>query len=53
MDKITVTVSICFHEHSGNFFVEYANENGILISQKVTEPIAFALAKHLGIIVTK
>lgn len=53
MTEIKVTVDICYHEHSGNFFMNYSNESGVIISQKLTEPIAISLAKHLGIIITK
>lgn len=49
MESKKFIIGIAYHPHSGNFFIDFSNENGCIISVKVSEGVAVSLAKELGL----
>lgn len=52
MDSNNFVVAIKHNPYSGNFFIDFSDERGVIISCKVTEGVATGLAKHLGLKIT-
>jgi hypothetical protein len=48
-DQTQLTIGLAYHDHSGNFFVDFSNEKGILISLKISEAEALGLSKQLNL----
>lgn len=48
-DKKELTVTLNHNPNTGNFFITFSNEDGNIISQKVTEGQCSTLSNELGI----
>ena len=45
-------VAIKYSEHSNSFFIDFSDENGYIVSAKITQIVAEGLSKDLGIKIT-
>lgn len=52
MKEKSLIVAIKYSEHSGHFFIDFSNEQGYIISAKITQVVAEGLSKSLGLKIT-
>lgn len=52
MENKNLIVAIKHAPHTGNFFIDLSNEDGYIVSVKITQGIAESLAKELGLKIT-
>lgn len=48
-EKKSLIVDMSYHEHSGNFFINFSDEAGCIVSVRVTENQAMFYSNQLGI----
>lgn len=53
MERKNLIVAIQYAQHSGNFFIDFSNEEHYIVSVKVSQVVAELLAKQLGLKITK
>lgn len=51
-DEKKLIVAIKYSEHSNSFFIDFSNENGYIVSAKITHVVAEGIAKDLGLKIT-
>lgn len=49
MENKNLIVGIGHNPASGNFFIDFSNENGVIISVKISQGIAESLSRELGL----
>ncbi len=49
MQSKQLVVAIKHSQLSGNFFIDFSNEAGYIVSVKIAEGVAISLAKELGL----
>ena len=52
MESKNLIVAIKYAPHTGNFFIDLSNEDGYIVSVKITQGIAENLAKEIGLKIT-
>ncbi len=53
MENKNLIVAIKHNSFSGNFFIDFSNESGCIISVKIAEGVAVSVAKELGLKITE
>ena len=52
MESKNLIVAIKHAPHTGNFFIDFSNEAGYIVSVKISQGVAESISKELGLKIT-